>query len=42
MTINNTKSMYKPSVVAVLWNRAAELVVSICPKEYIKMGESNM
>lgn len=42
MTINTIKSMHKEMVVADLWYRSADFVVSICPKKYIKMKECNM
>lgn len=35
MTINTIQSMHKDFVVAGLWYRSAEFVVSICPKKYI-------
>lgn len=36
MTINTIQSMHKDFVVADLWYRSAEFVVSICPRKYIK------
>lgn len=42
MTINTIKSMQKYFVVADLWYRSANFVVSICPREYIKMKARNM
>ena len=43
MTTNNRIcSMQKYFVVAGLWNRSAEFVVSIRPMKYIKAKEMNM
>ena len=42
MTINTIKSMHKDFVVAGLWYRPADFVVSIYPRKYIKMKEGNM
>lgn len=42
MTINTIQSMHKYFVVADLWKRSADFVVSICPEEYIKRKEGNM
>ena len=43
MTTNNIiSSMYKKLVVADLYVRSADFVVSIYPNKYIKMGGNNM
>lgn len=42
MTINTIKSMHKYVVMADLWNRSADFVVSICPEVYIKEKVDNM
>ena len=42
MTKNNIKSMHKYLVVADLWVRSADVVVSICPTKYIRTGVENM
>lgn len=40
MTTNTIKSMHTEFVMAGLWYRSADFVVSICPKQYIKTGEA--
>lgn len=44
MTINTIQSMHKDFVVAGLYYRSADFVVSICPIKYIKnkLKEGNM
>jgi len=42
MTTNNLISMHKQYVVADLWFRSAEFVVSMRPGKYIYAKENNM
>lgn len=41
-TNNNIYSMHKQLVVADLWYRSAEFVVSMRPMKYIMQRENNM
>lgn len=42
MTINFNKQMHNNVVMAGLWYRPVGFVVSICPREYIKIKGKNM